>query len=143
MKKKIISMMAESSRADAPLFNVADTDGTGAGRVTCDGGGVHVPITFDGHFRALCPLCAALERAAEMAEDVNKLENAEEAAEEAESRVEELENRELRYNELIETQDAAIKKAAGLLAAALDADEDIEGEKAAREALAVLREAQK
>lgn len=88
-KNTKISMMMASSAADAPLFNVNDTDGTGEGRVTCDGGGAHAPITFDGHFRALCPLCAALERAQEAEESAEKA--AEEAQESADAREYDLE----------------------------------------------------
>lgn len=31
--------------------------------VTCEGeiGRAHMPITFEGHFRALCPLCRMME----------------------------------------------------------------------------------
>ena len=42
-------------------------------------------------------------------------------------------------NKIIRGQDAAIAEAAALIEKALDCDEDIEGEAAAREALAILK----
>lgn len=112
---KIKKSFMDTSTAEN--IDTGETNGKGEGCVTCSGqiGAEHLPITFAGHFRALCPLCAALALNAEMAEDVNHLENAQEEAKDAAARVKELENRETRYNKLMaELADDA----AGLVAAA-------------------------
>lgn len=103
----------------------------------CDGKftdtGEHAPIYLHGHFRALCPLCAARAAAEEAEADrVHMEEDSDDARREAENA----------RDAMADDRDAlrdVIDEAAELVEMALAAEEDAEGERAAREALKILK----
>lgn len=83
MKTKKSTLMTNK---DGEAIDAGETNGRGDGVVTCCGelGAEHMPITFPGHFRALCPLCAAIAAAKDAEERADAaIETAAEGADDA------------------------------------------------------------